>query len=61
MVTYLGEKAGAPQFTATTLINRNDFGVSYNKEWNGEVVEHLKAKFANKVIGDEVKIDISLN
>ncbi len=61
LVTYLGDKDGVPQFTATTNINRNDFGVSYNKEYKGEVVEHLKAKFANKVIGDDVKIDISLN
>jgi len=60
-VTYLGDKDGVPQFTATTNINRNDFGVSYNKEYNGEVVEHLKAKFANKVIDDEVRIEISLN
>lgn len=61
MVTYLGDKKGLPQFSATTEINRNNFGVTYNGEYKGEVAEHLKAKFANKVLGDDVKINISLN
>lgn len=60
LVTYKGKINETHQFHAQAMINRLDFGVTYNKPYNGSVIDALKDKFANKLLGDEVKIQIQV-
>lgn len=62
-LTYLGSVKNKLHFTATTELNRNDFGINWNADYTGNVISKFKAMFKNKMLADivNVKVDIILD
>jgi polyisoprenoid-binding protein YceI len=60
-VIYNGIGKKGPKFSILSQIDRRNYNVTWNDKYEGEVLKRFKRKFFNKILDNNVKIQIFIN